>query len=253
MNNMDYLKYCINYLTKVNHINSLIMKEDFYTFRGLMNITMPYNLSDEYYAYQDIVIKEELSKKNIIDVDSLEYKNHLAIFKGDITTLKADAIVNACNSELLGCFSPNHSCIDNAIHSYAGLQVRRDLMEIMEKQGHEEENGKCKVTKGYCLFSKYIFHTVGPIVYDKLTLKNKEDLKSCYTSCLKTADEMGLKSIVFCCISTGVYGFPKLEACKIAINTCKEYLLNHKDTSIDKIIFNVFGMEDYEYYTSNID
>ncbi len=250
---MDELKYCISYLSKVNNINSLVLKTDFATFRSLMNITMPYNLSDEYYSSQDIVLKNELKKKKIVDVDSLEYKDHLTIYRGDITTLKADAIVNACNSQLLGCFVPNHSCIDNAIHSFSGLQVRRDLIDIMQKQGHEEENGKCKVTKGYSLPSKYIFHTVGPIVQNKLTSTNINDLTSCYKACLDKANEMKLNSIVFCCISTGIYGFPKNEASKIAINTCKEYLLNNKDTSIDKIIFNVFGLEDYEYYKRNID
>ncbi len=250
---MDELKYCISYLAKVNNINVEELKNDFSTFRGLMNITMPYELSDEYYLNQDIVLKNELNKKDIIDVNNLEYKNHLAIFKGDITTLKADAIVNACNSKLLGCFVPNHSCIDNAIHSFAGLQVRRDLLQIMEEQGYEEENGSCKVTKGYSLPSKYIFHTVGPIVKNKLTYSNIFDLTSCYKECLKKACEMKLKSIVFCCISTGIYGFPKDKASKIAISVCKEYLLNNKDTTIDKIIFNVFGLEDYEYYKRNID
>ncbi len=250
---MDELKYCISYLAKINNINSLILKTDFTTFRGLMNITMPYNLSDEYYSNQDIVLKNELKKKNIFNIKNLEYKNHLAIFRGDITTLKCDAIVNACNSQLLGCFVPNHGCIDNAIHSFAGLQVRRDLLMVMKKQGHEEKNGKCKVTKGYSLPSKYIFHTVGPIVKNNLNDSNIKDLTSCYKSCLDKANEMKLNNIVFCCISTGIYGFPKEEASKIAINACREYLLNNKDTTIDKIVFNVFGLEDYEYYKRNID
>ncbi len=246
------LKYCIDYLLDINKINALDINYDFKTFRGLMNITMPYNLSNEYYINQNKILKYELNNKNIVDVNTLKYTNKLTIFKGDIVTLKCDVIVNACNSKLLGCFIPNHYCIDNAIHSYAGLELRKELIEIMSKQNKDEENGKCKVTKGYSLFSKYIFHTVGPIVNKKITNSNRNDLISCYKSCLEKANEMKLESIVFPCISTGIYGFDKFEASLIAINTCKEYLLNNRNTSINKIIFNVFKEEDYEYYKRNI-
>ena len=144
------------------------------------------------------------------------------MYKGDITLIKADAIVNACNNKLLGCFVPGHHCIDNAIHSFAGLEVRRDLMKVMEEQGRDEPNGRCKVTKAYNLPSKYILHTVGPVYSG--SKQDNIDLESCYLSCLATADKMNLKSVVFCSLSTGIFGFPIEKASEIAIRTVKKYL-----------------------------
>lgn len=245
---MDELKWCIDYLSKYNHINKLLNVYDFNTFRALMNITTPYSLSDEYYKYQDEIIKNELKKKDIIDVSTF---NDISIYKGDIISLKADVIVNACNEKLLGCFSPLHNCIDNAIHSFAGLEMRRDLMEIMDKQNHDEENGKCKVTKGYNLNAKYVFHTVGPKIFGNVTKENENDLRNCYLSSLKMAIDMKLNSIVFPCISTGIYGYPKDLARDLAIKTVKEFL-NENNSNI-KVIFNVFTDYDYKLYKEKLE
>ena len=244
---MEDIKWCINYLKDKNNIKSLIDLDDKSTFRALQNITMPYDLSDEFYLKQDKVLKEILSKKEVVDAKI--FSDGISIYKGDITLIKADAIVNACNSKLLGCFVPGHHCIDNAIHSFAGLQVRRDLIKVMEDQGHDEENGKCKVTSAYNLPSKYIFHTVGPVYFG--SSQDDIDLKNCYLSCLKTADEMKLESIVFCSLSTGIFGFPIEKASSIAVKTVKEYLKKENKT-IKKVIFDVFSDRDYEVYNRRI-
>ncbi len=244
---MEDLKWCINYLKKINNINDLVNVYDFNNFRALLNITMPINLSTEFYKRQDNVLQNELAKRKIIDVSTFD--KGISLYKGDITSLKADAIVNACNSQMLGCFVPNHKCIDNAIHTFGGLEVRKDMMDIMAKQGHEEENGKCKVTKGYNLKSKYIFHTVGPI-YEGLK-QDEIDLTNCYLSCLKKADEMELNSIVFCSLSTGIYGYPINKACRIAIRAAIKYL-NEENKNIKRIIFDVFSEDDYYEYSRAI-
>ena len=244
---MEDIKWCINYLKDKNNIKSLIDLDDKSTFRALQNITMPYDLSDEFYLKQDKVLKEILSKKEVVDAKI--FSDGISIYKGDITLIKADAIVNACNSKLLGCFVPGHHCIDNAIHSLAGLQVRRDLIKVMEDQGHDEENGKCKVTSAYNLPSKYILHTVGPVYSG--SNQDDIDLKSCYLSCLKMADKMKLESIVFCSLSTGIFGFPIEKASSIAINSVKEYLKKENKT-IKKVIFDVFSVRDYEVYNRRI-
>ena len=244
---MDDIKWCINYLKDKNNIKSLNYLNDESAFRALQNITMPYNLSDEFYIRQDNVLHEILSKKVI--VDSSLFNDDISVYKGDITLIKADAIVNACNNKLLGCFVPGHHCIDNAIHSFAGLQVRRDLMKVMEEQGYDEPNGKCKVTDAYNLPSKYIFHTVGPIYSG--SMQDDIDLKNCYLSCLKKANEMKLESIVFCSLSTGIFGFPIEKASSIAVRTVKEYLEKENKT-IKKVIFDVFSEYDYEVYNRRI-
>lgn len=212
-------------------------------FRALQNITMPYDLSEEFYQKQDAVLQEILSHKRITDV--ADFDDGISLWKGDITLLKADAIVNACNNKMLGCFVPRHHCIDNAIHSFAGLQVRRDMMAIMEEQGHDEPNGNCKVTKGYNLPSKYIFHTVGPI-YSGVK-QDETDLASCYRSCLKKTEEMGLDSLVFCCLSTGVFGYPNEAAAELAVKTVRQYS-EGVNRNVKKVIFNVFSDKDYEIY-----
>lgn len=239
---MNNLEWCINYLKGINNIKANL-DIDFYTFRALLNITMPINLSADYYIHQDEVLQNVLKEKEIIDVNSLD--DGISIIKGDITLIKADAIVNACNNKMLGCFVPNHHCIDNAIHTFAGLQVRRDMMEIMEKLGHDEVNGNCKVTKAYNLPSKYILHTVGPIYNN--TKQNEIDLRSCYLSCLEEADRMNLNSIVFCSLSTGVFGYPIEKASVIALNAIKDYLSNY-NKNIKKVIIDLFNDNDYYVY-----
>ena len=170
----------------------------------------------------------------------------IRIIKGDITKLSCDAIVNAANSGLTGCYIPCHNCIDNIIHTYAGVQLRSACNDIMIKQGYEEETGNAKITSAYNLPSKYVIHTVGTIVNGNVTSKNQEELKSCYMSCLKIADENNLDSIAFCCISTGVFGFPNELAAEIAVNTVRDYQKN-SETKLE-VIFNVFKECDYEIY-----
>lgn len=243
---MTCLNWCIDYLKDYNHIKDEL-SYDWPTLRALLNVTMPYDLSDEFYNKQDEVIKEIVSKKEIFDVATLN--NGISLYKGDITLIKADAIVNACNNKLLGCFVPGHHCIDNAIHSFAGLEVRRDLMKIMQEQGYDEPNGRCKVTKAYNLPSKYILHTVGPVYSG--SKQDNIDLESCYLSCLVTADKMNLKSVVFCSLSTGIFGFPIEKASEIAIKTVKKYL-ESENKNIKKVIFNLFSDGDYDVYDRKI-
>ena len=244
---MNDIDWCISYLKRYNHIlyNLGDTKEN--QFRALMNITMPYDLSDEYYEKEEKVLRNILYRKIIVDTDNLN--DGISIIKGDITLLKVDAIVNACNSKLLGCFQPLHKCVDNAIHSFAGLKVRRDLIEIMNKQAHDEANGLCKVTKGYNLPSKYIFHTVGPI-YDNLN-QDAVDLRNCYYNSLKMADDMKLESIAFPSISTGIFGYPIEKASTIALNTAKEYL-EKENKNLKRIVFVLFSEGDYSVYERKI-
>lgn len=213
-------------------------------FRALCNEREPRPISQEFLRLQDEYLSGLTAKRGVVDVQTFDYTDNLALWQGDITRLNADAIVNACNSALLGCFQPLHNCIDNIIHSNAGVQVRLDCHALM--QGGREPNGKCKVTKGYNLPSKYIFHTVGSICRGgNPTRENQEDLTNCYISCLDKAKEMGLKSIAFCCISTGVYGYPKDAACRLAVATVREWLKCGYDI---KVVFNVFLDEDKYYY-----
>lgn len=215
--------------------------------RALFNVRMPSPISDNFLKVQDEYLKEESRKKGIVDwKDIPETQKRIRLWKGDITCLNTDGIVNAANDSLLGCFVPGHLCIDNAIHTFAGVQLRNECDEIMKKRGTPEETGKAKITKAYNLPSKYVIHTVGPIIYGKVTNEDCVLLKSSYLSSLKLADEAGLKSIAFCCISTGAFFFPQEEAAKIAIHTVKEYLENTK-TDIE-VIFDVFGEKDERIY-----
>ena len=217
--------------------------------RSLMNVRPPRPISNDFLKIQDEYLTERNIERGITDIDTLapvKSDSRLYIWQGDITTLKCDAIVNACNSQMLGCFSPMHACIDNFIHTYAGMELRLKMHEIMAKQGHEEETGKAKITSGYNLPTKYILHTVGPIIQWKVTKEDEDLLASCYTECLKLAADTGVESIAFCCLSTGVFRFPQQRAAEIATNTVKQYL--NKDSRIKKVIFNVFKDMDLEYY-----
>ena len=218
--------------------------------RSLMNVRPPRPISNDFLKIQDEYLTERNIERGITDVDTLapvKSDSRLYIWQGDITTLKCDAIVNACNSQMLGCFSPMHACIDNFIHTYAGMELRLKMHEIMAKQGHEEETGKAKITSGYNLPTKYILHTVGPIIQWKVTKEDEDLLASCYTECLKLAADTGVESIAFCCLSTGVFRFPQQRAAEIATNTVKQYL--DKDSRIKKVIFNVFKDEDLKIYS----
>lgn len=215
--------------------------------RSLFNIRMPKETSEDFLQIQDVYLQEENRRKGITDIADLQpVQDDIYLWQGDITTLRCDAIVNAANSQMLGCFRPCHGCIDNAIHTFAGVQLRRNCNEIMQKQGHNEPTGQAKITPAYNLPCKYVLHTVGPIVSGRLTEEHCELLKSCYLSCLKLAEENGVDSIAFCCISTGVFGFPKREAAKIAVDTVKEY--KEEKRSDIKVIFNVFKDDDYAIY-----
>ena len=213
-------------------------------FRALINVRPPMPVSEEFLRLQDKYLSERTREKGVADVNKFDYTGGVALWRGDITRLNADAVVNACNPALLGCFAPLHNCIDNVIHSAAGVQVRLDCNEIM--RGGTEPNGRVRVTKAYNLPSKFIFHTVGPQVTGKVTEENKKDLENCYLSCLEKAREMKLKSIAFCCISTGVYGYPQKEACALAVRTVKARLAGIKDGL--KVIFDVFTEEDEALY-----
>ena len=207
-------------------------------------------ISNDFLKIQDEYLTERNIERGITDVDTLapvKSDSRLYIWQGNITTLKCDAIVNACNSQMLGCFSPMHACIDNFIHTYAGMELRLKMHEIMAKQGHEEETGKAKITSGYNLPTKYILHTVGPIIQWKVTKEDEDLLASCYTECLKLAADTGVESIAFCCLSTGVFRFPQQRAAEIATSTVKQYL--NKDSRIKKVIFNVFKDEDLKIYS----
>ena len=217
--------------------------------RALMNIWIPEDLSDKFLQIQDEYLTEENRKAGIIDLGDLvpiasDYRIYL--WQGDITSLKVDAIVNAANSQMLGCFQPLHSCIDNVIHSKAGLGLRYKCNCIMEKQGHPEPTGQAKITPAYNLPCDYVIHTVGPIVQGSLTKKHEELLASCYKSCLDIAEENGVKSIALCCISTGVFMFPNQRAAEIAVETVKNWL--DETGSEMKIVFNVFKDIDFEIY-----
>lgn len=215
--------------------------------RSLMNVRMPAPISDEYIRIESEYLTKDTAEKGITRLTELTpVDGDLYLWQGDITTLECDAIVNAANSQMLGCFRPLHNCEDNCVHSAAGLRLRNFCNDIMEKQGYEEPTGQAKITPAFNLPSKYVLHTVGPIVSGRLTQKHCDLLASCYKSCLELAEENRCKSIAFCCISTGVFGFPQREAAKIAIQTVKDY--KDQTDSDMKIIFNVFKDEDLIIY-----
>ena len=213
----------------------------------MMNVRMPAPLGEEFLQIQNEYLQQDNAEKGSTRLSDLTpVDDDLYLWQGDITTLECDAIVNAANSQMLGCFQPLHNCIDNCIHSAAGLALRNKCYEIMKEQGHEEPTGKAKITPAYNLPCKYVIHTVGPIVSGDLTEKDCELLKSCYCSCMRIAVENSVESIAFCCISTGVFGFPQKEAARIAVDTVKEF---KKQTSSNiKVIFNVYKDEDLAIY-----
>lgn len=216
-------------------------------FRSLVNVRPDMPIDDEFLRLQDSYLQQELTKKGVVQISELEeMQPHMYLWRGDITRLKADAIVNAANSALLGCFIPCHGCIDNAIHSSAGVQLRLACSELMAQQGYDEPTGGAKITPAYNLPSSYVLHTVGPIIQDRPTRAQCEQLASCYRSCFELADSYKMKSIAYCCISTGEFRFPNDQAAEIAIQTIGDCLQTSK--SVNKVIFNVFKREDYEIY-----
>ena len=215
--------------------------------RSLMNIRMPGFISNEFLQIQDDYLAEVCEEKGNVTINDMEkVKPDIYIWQGDITRLAVGAIVNAANSGMTGCYQPCHNCIDNCIHTYAGIQLRLEMDEIMVKQGHEEETGRAKITSGYNLPAKYILHTVGPIIQWEVTKEDEDLLSSCYRECLQLAAETSVESIAFCCLSTGVFRFPQQRAAEIATATVKEFL--NQDDRIKKVIFNVFKDEDWKIY-----
>ena len=215
--------------------------------RSLMNIRPPKTASKAFLEVQDAYLQEECAPKGVISLSDISLEQPgIYLWQGDITLLSVDAIVNAANSAMLGCFVPCHGCIDNVIHSAAGVELRLECYCIMEKQKTEEPTGKAKITKAYNLPCRYVLHTVGPIIYGDVTGKDCDLLSGCYRSCLELAAAYQLKSIAFCCISTGEFHFPQKEAAEIAVKTVREYL--EKNSDLERIIFDVYTEEDYRIY-----
>ena len=217
--------------------------------RALMNVRPPAPATEQFLRVQDQLLQQMTQEKGITDADELPpcaADPRISLWQGDITTLRCDAIVNAANSQLLGCFNPCHGCIDNIIHTMAGVQLRLACHRLMQAQGHEEPTGQAKITPGFNLPCKYVIHTVGPIVDGPLTKEHEALLASCYRSCLKIAEENGCQSIAFCCISTGVFMFPAQRAAEIALATVKRHY--SETNGAIKAIFNVFKDSDYDIY-----
>lgn len=213
--------------------------------RSLINIRLPSPVGNDFLTIQDEYLQTAIAEKGITKLHDLTpFKDNIYLWQGDITTLECDAIVNAANSGMTGCYHPCHNCIDNCIHTFAGVRLRLKCAEIMRKQGYDEPTGKAKITPAYNLPCKYVIHTVGPIVHGRTEEKHCSLLKSCYKSCLELASANGIRSVAFCCISTGVFGFPQDRAAEIAVQTVREFSENHDI----EVIFNVFKDADYEIY-----
>lgn len=219
-------------------------------FRGLVNTRHPQPASENFLAAQDQLLQSLIAEYGISTLDDTRpspANDRIRLWLGDITTLAVDGIVNAANSQMLGCWVPGHHCIDNAIHTYAGVQLRMECDKLMKGQGHEEPTGVAKVTSAYNLPSKYVVHTVGPIANGNPTPEHKRELASCYKSCLDAAAKHGMHSIAFCGISTGVFGFPEKEASQIAVDTVKAWLASHPETDMT-VVFNVFSKKGERLY-----
>lgn len=217
--------------------------------RALFNVRPPQPASPEFLRVQDEYLAEELRRRGTVDCRTLApagKDGRLFLWQGDITRLRCDAIVNAANSALLGCWQPGHSCIDNAIHTYAGVQLRLKCSELMQAQGHEEPTGSAKITPGYNLPCRYVLHTVGPIISGPLRQEDCALLAGCYRACLELAAANGVESVAFCCISTGVFRFPPEQAARIAVDTVTRFLA--ENPSLRQVIFNVFTDRDRAIY-----
>ena len=252
MTQTERLTFLINYLQSENkELKSIGIPaqdtEKKRLLRSLMNIRPPKTVSKEFLEIQDAYLREECTKKGIISLSDIPLvKPGIYLWQGDITRLSVDAVVNAANSAMLGCFVPCHGCIDNAIHSAAGIGLRLECSRIMEKQKTEEPAGKAKITKAYNLPCRYVLHTVGPIIHRAVTVKDQNLLSDCYRSCLELAAAYHLKSVAFCCISTGEFHFPNEKAAKIAIQTVQDYQKENQNSL--EVVFNVFKDSDYKIY-----
>lgn len=219
--------------------------------RALMNVRPPVEPSPEFLRVQDDYLRERARERGITDVRTLApvaSDPRICLWQGDITTLACDAIVNAANSQMLGCWVPGHRCIDNAIHSFAGVELRLECARLMAEQGHEEPTGRAKVTSGWNLPCRRVIHTVGPIAQGRPTARHRMELARCYESCLDAAAAEGLRTVAFCCISTGIFGFPAREAAGIARRTVTGWLDAHAHASVECVVFNVFKDSDLAIY-----
>ena len=215
--------------------------------RSLMNLRPPVPASEAFLNAQDAYLQARLAERGVTDLrDLTPVQPGLYLWQGDITTLRCDGIVNAANSRMLGCFVPCHGCIDNAIHTYAGVQLRLECAELMAAQGAEEPTGRAKITKAYNLPCRYVLHTVGPVIAGRVTPQDRALLAGCYRSCLELAAENGLHSLAFCCISTGEFRFPNELAAQIALQTVRAWQRQHPHQI--EVIFNVFKDSDKEIY-----
>lgn len=215
--------------------------------RSLMNVRSPKTIDADFLAVQDEYLRQEIEDAGVTTLSDLEpVSGDLYLWQGDITRLRCGAIVNAANSGMTGCYMPCHACIDNCIHTFAGVQLRLDCAELMARQGHEEPTGKAKITRAYNLPCDYVLHTVGPIIEGSVTAEDEGLLASCYRSCLELAAQNGVESIAFCCISTGVFHFPNRRAAEIAVETVRQW--KAESGSEMKVIFNVFKDLDLEIY-----
>lgn len=244
--------YLLDYLiSEINPPEAIIIPQDDNErkrlLRAFVNIRAPKPISDEFIRIENHYLQEEQKKEHITSLKELTpIASHLYLWQGDITTLQVDGIVNAANSALLGCFVPCHSCIDNAIHSKAGVALRLACADIMNEQGTPEPTGQAKITSAYNLPCKYVIHTVGPIIHGSVTEKDCQLLADCYRSCLALAVAHGLQSIAFCCISTGEFHFPNEKAAAIAVQTVRSFLATNQVQL--EVIFNVFKDDDYQLY-----
>ena len=241
LQNLDYIIGSLMAEQGVRYRIPVTLLEKQRLMRALMNVRQPLPASEELLQAQDAELRQQAEDKGVVTIDG----KGLQLWQGDITRLKVDAIVNAANAQMLGCWSPLHNCIDNCIHSAAGIQLRQECYELMQAQGHEEPTGQAKLTLGYNLPAKYVIHTVGPIVPDGIPTQEQEvQLASCYRSCLDAAEAADCESIAFCCISTGVFHFPNERAAEIAVETVGSYLFR----SLKTVVFNVFLDKDYDIY-----
>lgn len=269
MNQEERLKFLVEKFKEdsTNYRNMAVPKDQEgrrVVLRSLMNIRMPGDMDQETLKVQDEYLQERAREKGMVTLAAIptvaealesghQHKDKLSIWQGDTTRLAVGAIVNAANSQMLGCFVPMHACIDNCIHTFAGVQLRSECNQYMNKmrkkygKNYEEPTGEAFLTKGYNLPAEYVIHTVGPIVETRLKDKHREDLKKCYLSIVECCLEHGIRSVAFCCISTGVFHFPNEDAAQIAVDTVSEFLDRHGE-AFDRVIFNVFKDQDREIY-----
>ena len=235
--------------------------------RSLMNIRMPKMLPPAVLKIQDDYLQERNRENGIVEISDIPtvaelgskhaFADKLSVWQGDITRLAVDAIVNAANSQMLGCFVPMHTCIDNCIHTFAGVQLRAEcnqkMKELRSEYGpdYEQPTAVPMLTDGYNLPAKKIIHIVGPVVSGRLTASLEQDLADCYKNTLDLCMEKGIKSVAFCCISTGVFHFPNKRAAEIAAETVADWLVGHPD-AMERVIFNVYKDEDKEYYEAEL-